>query len=93
MRSVDFNPITLTTGDCTDTGVLIDYQTSTPAALHLGHLKLSMDPYNNKLRFTGLTSGVSTSPGTHTITVTGTLPDERTSESFTFDMTATDCIH
>ena len=76
LREFDFNPITLTSGGCTDTGILIDYQISVPSALTKGHMKVSMNQVTNKFRVTGLSSGVSSAVDQeYPVTVTGTLPD------------------
>lgn len=58
---------------CSDAGSIISYEVSVPATLEADYFKVNADPYNNQIRLTALTGGTVT--GSHTITVTGTLPD------------------
>ena len=78
---VPFNPITIG-GGCTDPGSIISYEVTLPNTLDAQYVKLSADSYSNELRLMALTGGTGT--GSHTITVTGTLPDSVTQETFTF---------
>ena len=84
MREFSFTPITST---CTDTGKIIDYAVTSIATLDPKYVKVSLDPYSNLIRLTGLSSGTGSATGaSYTITVTGTLPDRLTQKSFTFNI-------
>ena len=54
MREKPFNPIT---SSCSDTGQIVSYSVTLPATLDQLYVKVSLNPYTNMIRLTGLTSG------------------------------------
>ena len=88
LQEFSFSPITNT---CTDSGKIVDYAVTLPAALDPQHVKVSLDSYSNIIRLTALSSGSGSASGLQTITVTGTLPDRVTKRSFTFKILPSNC--
>ena len=80
----------ITHPSCADTGIILTYAIDiSSTSLEPEYFKISADPYNNVIRWTGLTGGTQT--GTFTLTVTGTLPDSINQTTFTFKVIYSDC--
>ena len=87
-NTLPFTPITHPS--CADTEIIITYEIDiSSTTLQPEYLKLTIDPYNNVVRWNGLVGG--STQGIFVLTIKGTLPDGVTQASFSYNMVYSDC--